>query len=124
MNYQYVLTELNLNMMPCLHMSRILLPLIRQRQHGGALINVASGLCETPVLGTVLYNAANAFIVNLTQSLREELDPSVDVLCVTPHLTDTNLKILKHYDAFLATPKECVAGSLNELGRANVTAGA
>lgn len=60
-----------------------------QREHGGAIVNVASvsGLGASPFLG--MYGMSKAAMINLTQQLAHELAPRVRVNAVAPAVVKT-----------------------------------
>lgn len=62
-----------------------------QREHGGAIVNVASvaGLAPSPFIGA--YGLSKAAMVNLTLQLASEFAPGVRVNAVAPALVKTKL---------------------------------
>lgn len=60
-----------------------------QREHGGAIVNVASiaGLNPSPPIG--FYGASKAMLIHLTEGLAVELGPSIRVNAVAPAVVKT-----------------------------------
>lgn len=66
----------------------------------GAIVNLASGAAFIPGPRTGIYSATKAFVVSLSQTLREELRPrGVEVLVVCPGLTRTEFQERAKYEA-------------------------
>lgn len=61
-----------------------------QREHGGAVLNVASvgGLQNGPLLGA--YNVSKAALIHLTRQLAQELGPAVRVNAIAPAVVKTD----------------------------------
>ncbi len=94
------------------------------RQHGGAVINVASvcGFQPTPYLAT--YGASKAFLLHWSLALHEELRPHgipVQALCPGPTRTEifrrAGLCLGANEEAGMATAEEVVRASLRGLAR-------
>lgn len=81
----------NVNMMPLIRLTYMLLPSLKAR-HRGMIVNVtsASGFLPIPYLN--MYAASKAFVTNFTLGLKEEIRGSgVDCQLVFPMFVDTNL---------------------------------
>jgi 3-oxoacyl-[acyl-carrier protein] reductase len=59
-------------------------------EHGGSIINVASGGGIRPVFGLGVYNVSKAGLIHLTKQLAMELGPAVRVNTLTPGLVKTD----------------------------------
>lgn len=83
------LDMLQLNVVALTHLTRLFVPAMVQRGHGGVL-NVASVAAFQPGPTMAVYHATKAFVVSFSRALREELRGSgvtVTVLC--PGVTST-----------------------------------
>lgn len=80
------------------------------REHGGAIVNVASvaGLRPSPLMGA--YNISKAGVVHLTRQLALELAPGIRVNAVAPAVVKTRL-------AGLLLEDEDAAAAMHPLGR-------
>ncbi len=68
-----------LNLLAPLNLSQAVYPWLRKREHGGAIINIASVSAIRPSPGTAAYAAAKAGLLALTQTLAHEWGPQVRV---------------------------------------------
>ncbi|KAJ8110061.1 hypothetical protein OPT61_g6992 [Boeremia exigua] len=67
------------------------LPDMVKRDKGG-ILNVASTAGYQPVPYTAMYAASKAFVISLSQAIREEYrDSGIRIACVVPGVTQTNL---------------------------------
>ena len=79
----------DLNVRAVVHLTGLLLPLLRER--GGAVLNVASTLAYQPAPYAATYAAAKAFVLHWTIALNEELRGSgIRALVVSPGTTRTD----------------------------------
>lgn len=60
-----------------------------QKDHGGAVVNVASVAGIRPAPGIALYGVSKAAVIDLTSSLAEELGPDIRVNAVAPAVVKT-----------------------------------
>jgi NAD(P)-dependent dehydrogenase (short-subunit alcohol dehydrogenase family) len=60
-----------------------------QREHGGAIVNVASIAGVRPAPGIAFYGASKAMLIHLTEELAVELGPGVRVNAVAPAVVKT-----------------------------------
>jgi short-subunit dehydrogenase len=84
------LDMLQVNITALTHLTRLLLPAMIARRHGGVL-NVASTAAFQPGPGMAVYYATKAFVLSFTEAIAEELKGTgviVSALCPGP--TDTN----------------------------------
>jgi uncharacterized protein len=84
------LDMLQVNITAVVHLSRLLLPGMIERHHGGFL-NVASTAAFQPGPGMAVYYATKAFLLSFTEALAEELaGTGLTVTAVCPGPTATN----------------------------------
>lgn len=81
------------------------------REHGGAVVNVASigGIRPSPLIGA--YNVSKAGLIHLTRQMAVEMAPGVRVNAVAPALVKT------HFARALWEPDEERANAMHPLGR-------
>eukprot|EP00347_Sterkiella_histriomuscorum_P020875 403336131 len=99
------------------------LPKLINRKQKAALINVASqiGLMDG-CSGTITYSGAKSYVINFTEALAVEVGDKLDVQCLIPNLTKTNLLLdISAQQIFALTPQSCVKGSLRDIGHGEVT---
>ena len=81
---------MQVNVTAVLHLSRLLLPAMIQRRHGGVL-NVASTAAFQPGPMMAVYYATKAFVLSFSEAIAEELaGAGVTVIALCPGPTDTN----------------------------------
>ena len=78
---------MNLNLRGAFIVSKVVLPLLRV--HGGAMVNVVSGLAAHVRPNYGAYAASKAGLINLTKTLALEAAPTVRVNAVGPAAVDT-----------------------------------
>lgn len=107
--------------------TRLVVPSMLRRR-SGVLINISSLCAYEGFWGSSVYCATKAFVLVLTEALRQELAPSgIVVQAVTPSFVSTNLlspalrAILPEYIS--VTPDKVARGSLDVLGWQAVTHG-
>jgi uncharacterized protein len=82
------LQMIDLNVRAVVHLTGLLLPLLRAR--GGAVMNIASTVAFQPTAYAATYGATKAFVLNWTVALNEELrGTNVRALAVCPGTTRT-----------------------------------
>jgi uncharacterized protein len=82
------LEMVDLNVRAVVHLTGLLLPLLRAR--GGAIMNIASTVAFQPTAYAATYGASKAFVLHWTLALNEELRGSgVRALAVCPGTTST-----------------------------------
>jgi len=80
---------IQLNVSAVVHLSALLLPIIKDR--GGSIINIASTAAFQPTPELTTYGATKSFLLNWSLALNEDLRGSkAKVLCVCPGPTATN----------------------------------
>lgn len=92
-------TMINVNCIPQLFFTRTLLPKMVQRANSGgrcAVVNLSSVAVESKNPGAGVYSATKAYNKNLSDVLAREVEgKNVDVLCVMPGPTVTNMITFK-----------------------------
>ena len=86
------LDMVQVNITALMHLTRLLLPAMIQRRHGGFL-NVASTAAFQPGPGMAVYYASKAFVISFTEAIAEELAGTgvrVTALCPGPTATNFN----------------------------------
>ncbi|WP_018546737.1 SDR family oxidoreductase [Streptomyces sp. LaPpAH-108] len=85
-----------------------------QREHGGAIVNIASvaGLAPSPFIGA--YGVSKAAMINLTQQLAHEFAPKVRVNAIAPAVVKTK------FAEALYEGREAEAAASYPLGRLGV----
>lgn len=82
------LEMIDLNVRAVVHLTGVLLPMLKER--GGAIVNIASTVAFQPTPYAATYGATKAFVLNWTVALNEELRGSgVRALAVCPGTTRT-----------------------------------
>lgn len=82
------LAMIDLNVRAVVHLTGLMLPLLRAR--GGAILNIASTVAFQPTAYAATYGATKAFVLNWTVALNEELRGSnVRAIAVSPGTTRT-----------------------------------
>ncbi|WP_265443612.1 SDR family oxidoreductase [Flexivirga meconopsidis] len=61
-----------------------------QREHGGAIVNIASVAGQRPAPGIAMYGVSKAALIHLTEELAFELGPKVRVNAVAPAVVKTD----------------------------------
>ncbi|NNG37795.1 SDR family oxidoreductase [Flexivirga sp. ID2601S] len=61
-----------------------------QREHGGAIVNIASVAGQRPAPGIAMYGVSKAALIHLTEELAYELGPKVRVNAVAPAVVKTD----------------------------------
>jgi len=83
------LAMIDLNIRAVVHLTGLLLPLLRTR--GGVIINVASTVAFQPTAYAATYGASKAFVLHWTLALNEELrGTGVSALALCPGTTTTD----------------------------------
>ena len=108
--------EMEVNYFGLLNMTRAFVPILKDNNGGGALVNISSigGLVAIPIVGT--YSATKAAVHSLTQSVRGEL-ASVGTLVagVYPGPIDTDMA--KEFDMEKETPAQAAKYILDAIER-------
>src|SRR5581483_6169750 len=121
---------IDVNVRGLVHLTVLLLPLLRAR--GGAIINIASTAAFQPTPGMATYGATKAFLLHWSLALNEELRGSgVRALAVCPGPTATNfskaagLEVSPLPDDMGETCEQVVMNSLHALaaGKSMVVSG-
>lgn len=115
------------NQSSVLLMTSLIVPSMIERR-SGVLINVSSLCGYEGMWGSTVYCATKAFVLVLTEGLRQELAPfGIVVQAVTPSFVDTKLlspSLRRNLPSCISVQPEQVAqGSLNTLGWQAVTHG-
>ncbi len=120
-NLAHQLEMLDVNIRGLVHLTGLLLPLLKRR--GGAIINLASTAAFQPTPYLAAYGASKAFVLHWSLALNEELRGSgVRALAVCPGPTATEffrragLKQGSVADALSMSCEEVVLASLRALG--------
>ncbi len=115
------LEMIDLNVRAVVHLTGLLLPLLRAR--GGAIMNVASTAAFQPTPTMATYGATKAFVLHWSHALHYELRGSgVRALAVCPGTTRTEffktagLKAGNRADALAMSSEDVVLASLRALG--------
>lgn len=95
-SYEKIKTETILNTIPMTIMSRIFIPIMKQRyielKKRSAIINVASGSCQSLLYGTANYCATKAYEDLLTRSLATEYrNYHIDFMSLRPYLVTSSM---------------------------------
>ncbi|MSU48203.1 MAG: SDR family NAD(P)-dependent oxidoreductase [Opitutus sp.] len=124
------LEMIDLNIRAVVHLTGLLLPLLRTR--GGAIMNIASTVAFQPTAFAATYGASKAFVLHWSLALNEELRGSgVRALAVCPGTTATEFFTTAGLGpgavmaALSMTPAEVVESAFQALaaGRAQVVPG-
>ncbi|GAB3624491.1 SDR family oxidoreductase [Mariniluteicoccus endophyticus] len=84
-----VLDEVEVNVAALTHLTRLLLPAMRERRYG-VVVNIASTAAFQPIPDMAVYAATKAYVLSLSQALwSENLEHGVRVIGVCPGPTDT-----------------------------------
>jgi hypothetical protein len=84
------LEMVQVNVTAVMHLTRLLLPPMVERRHGG-ILNVASTAAFQPGPGMAVYYATKAFVLSFSEALAEELaGTGVTVTALCPGPTETN----------------------------------
>jgi short-subunit dehydrogenase len=115
------LEMIDLNVRAIVHLTGLLLPLLRAR--GGAIVNVASTAAFQPTPSMATYGATKAFVLHWSHALNYELRGSgVRAMALCPGTTRTEffktagLKAGNRADALAMTSEDVVLASLHALG--------
>ncbi len=88
-NTDHHLTMIDVNVRACVHLTGLLLPMLRER--GGVIVNVASTAAFQPTPYMAVYGATKSFLLNWSLALDEDLRGSgVRSLALCPGPTSTN----------------------------------
>lgn len=105
-------------------MSKYFIDQLLKREKKSAIINVSSLLGYQPCAGSAVYAASKGFVNYFSQSLAYEMRGKIDVQCLTPSSTVTNLLREFSKTFFLsASVISTVKGSLRDLGYEEITGG-
>jgi 17beta-estradiol 17-dehydrogenase / very-long-chain 3-oxoacyl-CoA reductase len=123
-----VLDILSVNLFPITYLSRLITWRIKQRELGGAIINISSMRANGPAKRFVAYSATKAF--NLVISELAAVDESfisggrkVDVLGLKAGFVDTKLIKSLKFKPLMISPTECAEAALKCLGKVNSSGG-
>lgn len=115
-----VLDEVETNVVALTHLTRLLLPGMRERRYG-AVINVASTAAFQPIPTMAVYAATKSYVLSLSQALwSENLEHGVRVVAVSPGPTETGFfEAAGVPDAMTRrrTPEQVVRSTFQALGR-------
>lgn len=113
---------IDVNIRGLVHLTGLLLPVIRQR--GGAIVNMSSTAAFQPTPFAATYGATKAFVLHWSLALGEELrGTGVQVLAVCPGPTDTaffrtaGLAEGSVSPALSMTPQAVIEQAMRALGR-------
>ncbi|MEW8956466.1 SDR family NAD(P)-dependent oxidoreductase [Clostridium sp.] len=86
------LNIIDLNIRALTHMMKIFLPYFIEKNHGG-ILNVSSTAAFSPGPYMAVYYSSKAYVLSLTEALREELKNSnIKISALCPGPTDTNFQ--------------------------------
>lgn len=115
-----VLDEIETNVAALTHLTRLLLPGMRERRYG-VVINIASTGAFQPIPTMAVYAATKSYVLSFTQALwSENLEHGVRVIAVCPGPTETGFfEAAGAPDAMTTrrTPDQVVRSTFQTLGR-------
>jgi 17beta-estradiol 17-dehydrogenase / very-long-chain 3-oxoacyl-CoA reductase len=115
---------INCNILSAVSMTRLVLPGMVARGHGGAVINISSysGVYFVPLL--TVYSATKAFVDFFSRAVAYEMFPQgIIVQTVLPLFVATKLSKFRRGSFFIPWPRDYVESALNLLGVENRTFG-
>ena len=95
---------------------------MNKREKGGAIINISSYSCVSPMPYMATYAATKGFNDVFSRSCSKE-QKNIDILSVRAMKVISG-KVKEKRSFTVVTSRECAQGSLKYLGKENVTAGA
>lgn len=111
--------EIGTNLEAPIHLSALLIPHLRRKKNGAAIINISSGLAFTPLASVPVYCATKAALHSLSMSLRYQLKQSpIKVFEIAPPMVDTDLsgkRDRSRDDSDIMSPEEVAAGVLEAI---------
>ncbi len=111
--------EIAINLAAPIHLSALLLPALRRRRKGAAIVNISSGLGFTPLAEVPVYCATKAAIHSWSQSLRHQLrETRIGVFEVAPPIVPTDLAGRRRRpteSAFTMSPEAVAQGIVEAL---------
>jgi len=115
--------QLDVNVVPMTILCKKFVNPMLKRGNRSAIINVSSTLGYVYSAGAQTYAATKGYVNFFTESLAYELRGRIDVQCLSPSLTSTNLAQNFKNLPLATPPKSVVAASLRDLGKEEATGG-
>ena len=107
---------LGVNLISPTLLTHLLIKQLASRSPQSAVVNISSGLGQTPIADSSIYSATKAYLRMFTYALSEEMTRKVDFLTVNLGYTSTPM-IGNRKDIFTAQPEDSAYGILRDLGR-------
>jgi 17beta-estradiol 17-dehydrogenase / very-long-chain 3-oxoacyl-CoA reductase len=128
MNPKHMYEVISMNIFPIVYLSRLFLPRLQKRHQGAGIVNLSSLRANGPSKRGVVYSAAKAFDLAISQlTASDELvlshNTKVDVVGLQPGYVDTPLTKGLENRPMMITPVECAEAALKCLGKINRTGG-
>lgn len=114
---------IDVNVVPCVLLPKLLLPLMKKRPQRSANIWVSSVNTVHPSSGHATYCGTKVFEDFIARSLSHELRDKIDCMCHRPGVTSTKMVGFYKENIMCINPDKCAAGAIKNLGYENITSG-
>lgn len=111
-----------INCLPPVLLTRALIPKLRLRGKRSGILNVSSGAAIVPLAFYSVYSGTKALVDEFTRSIAIEY-PEMDIMSLKPFDVSTKMIYFRKPDIMTITMKECVRGTLNDMGHQEDTYG-